>query len=549
MYYVGDHGEPFGIWYGTGAEKLGLQDPIEHNDQRVDKLRQGIDPTSGEVLRRGGTSTRIYKNAEGKEKEYKSVTAYDLTLSAPKSFSVLWATSSEEKRQKLETAQELAVKLTLSYIEENLCFVRTQNGKERASLTAAIFHHSTSREGDCQSHHHCMLMNFGITESGKSGALNSKKILDNVHLIGAVFSNAFEAELHKLKLITVEKKLEKGTSFEIVGVPEPVCEHFSKRRQEIEKHITPESTAKEIQAVVEKTRSKKEGRANREALFRESKKEALALGFDSEQVWGKTKVKEEGKELEFQELTKRVTLSLASSQTIKDRDIKQQVLRHSAGKFTLHEVEAFQAKYIKENLHQIGGKLNRLKRDDTKQLHLQQKSSELRRLKDQTKQAFSKGYRGPELQVKQNKVTAKDSRPKLYTLKKKDSLYSIVRSKLIKPLRTILPEGKQLSYQFQQKQHEKSQKQFQRKQKAFQRKMFFLYMTNKISHNQYKGFTQPKEQKSKLSVNLQWLLGGKMKKTQRDYLIRKIDKQKNVPTQTQEKELIKEQKRTFRRKR
>lgn len=567
-YYADDRGEREGDWYGEGASKLGLRDSIKHNDQCVNKLLQGRNAFTDEVLRRGGTNTRIYKDSDGNEKEYKPVTAFDLTLSAPKSLSVLWATSSEEKRQQLETAQQEAVRQTLSYIEANFCYIRTKEGKEQASLAAAVFQHSTSREGDPQLHTHALIFNIGQTDSSKSGALDSKFILKNIHEIGRVYENSLRGQLHEIGLQTVEKKLQRGTSFEIEDVSEKVCSHFSKRREQIEEHLTPESTSKDVQNIVLKTRVRKEKKVDREALFEESRKQAFELRFDPEKVWNKEKriektpeQIEKEKQTELAKLKESVTRSLASIEpfrAIKERDIKAQFLKHSGGRFTLQEIDKNITQYKKEHLHQIGGELDRWKRYDQKQEtkpHLRVKTNEgilLRKIKEQAKQIIAKKYRERvsdiylnreqlnESREARHKATGKETASKLYTLKERtrseiirDSLYSIVRSKLIKPLQKILPEGKPLSHRYKQKQYEKSRKRYERRRNQFKRKIFFLYLRGKINHRTYQRLRDGKgTPKTALQANLKYATH-QISKKQRDYVVRLLDRKQKVDAQRQ----------------
>ena len=93
-HYAG-RGEAPGFWCGTGAEALGLT-----SGERVERdgfmaLMRGRSPVDGRVLRRmGGCST---------------VAALDLTFSAPKSVSVLFAIADEQVAAALYGAHQRAV--------------------------------------------------------------------------------------------------------------------------------------------------------------------------------------------------------------------------------------------------------------------------------------------------------------------------------------------------------------------------------------------------------------------------------------------------------
>jgi conjugative relaxase-like TrwC/TraI family protein len=78
-YYMGA-GEAPGVWQGGLAAELGLSGVVEPDQLRA--LLLGRDPTTDEEL----LSAR----------RPRTVTAYDVTFSAPKSVSLLWAFASPE---------------------------------------------------------------------------------------------------------------------------------------------------------------------------------------------------------------------------------------------------------------------------------------------------------------------------------------------------------------------------------------------------------------------------------------------------------------------
>ena len=91
-YYAG-RGEAEGRWVGTGAAALGLEG--EADGEAFGALIAGRDPSSGEVLRAGSGRDRVC--------------ALDLTFSAPKSVSVLFAIGDPETSRALVHAHEEAV--------------------------------------------------------------------------------------------------------------------------------------------------------------------------------------------------------------------------------------------------------------------------------------------------------------------------------------------------------------------------------------------------------------------------------------------------------
>jgi TrwC relaxase len=142
--YYTNKEEPQGIFYGKGAAHLGLQgEAIEHNDVRLKKLFQGINPTNGESLRKGAYTVKQYEQyvytdpESGKKQTFKSkaqipdelkaavttetkqqkgVIGYDNVFSAPKDVSVLWSQADSKLREKIHSLHKEAVKESISYL-------------------------------------------------------------------------------------------------------------------------------------------------------------------------------------------------------------------------------------------------------------------------------------------------------------------------------------------------------------------------------------------------------------------------------------------------
>lgn len=73
-----------GRWYGSEAELLGLKGNATSRD--FEAVRQGLDPQTSEFLRQRHSADRIA--SDGAEQS-KARSLYDMTVSAPKSVSVM----------------------------------------------------------------------------------------------------------------------------------------------------------------------------------------------------------------------------------------------------------------------------------------------------------------------------------------------------------------------------------------------------------------------------------------------------------------------------
>ncbi|MFN2505566.1 MAG: relaxase domain-containing protein, partial [Acidimicrobiales bacterium] len=101
-YYL-EPGEPLGVWRGRAVEALGLD--AEVDDGAFLDLMAGLDP---------GTSTFL-----GRHYGEESVRGFDVTASAPKSVSVLFALGDDATRQAVVDAHDAAVATMVDWIEDH----------------------------------------------------------------------------------------------------------------------------------------------------------------------------------------------------------------------------------------------------------------------------------------------------------------------------------------------------------------------------------------------------------------------------------------------
>ena len=121
-------------------------------------------------------------------------------ISAPKSWSVLWAFADPSLRRKMEAALERALRCTIhEYIEPEVARCRLGDGTEvAAKLAAAALIHWTSREHDMQVHAHLLFPNFGLCPDGRTRALVSKRFYERKLDAGACFRVSLEHECSSL---------------------------------------------------------------------------------------------------------------------------------------------------------------------------------------------------------------------------------------------------------------------------------------------------------------------------------------------------------------
>ncbi|WP_109482541.1 MobF family relaxase [Paraburkholderia sp. C35] len=153
------------VWHGGAAESFfDLHGRVSRDD--FGAMLRGIHPRTGEMLIEEHAATRDRR------------AALDLTFSAPKSVSILWAMDNRDSGtlwKAIEQAQLSGVRFALDVYERNGAHVRLGAGgqfKVPAQIATAIFQHGSSRISqanlaaglppDVNIHSHALVMNLGV---------------------------------------------------------------------------------------------------------------------------------------------------------------------------------------------------------------------------------------------------------------------------------------------------------------------------------------------------------------------------------------------------
>jgi conjugative relaxase-like TrwC/TraI family protein len=232
-YYTGGK-EPSGKWYApAGTFGLANGGTVDANTFR--HLHSGADP-DGVPLGRDNRSLKSER-----------VGGYDLTFSAPKSVSVLWAVADTDTRGIMEEAQEKAARAALDVLQKQAGYARRGKGGanlERVKFLAATFQHGearpTEREdgsivSDPQLHTHSVVFNIAEREDGTWGALDGRHFFKWKMAAGALYRAELAHGLQEKLGLGIERA-ENGL-FEIAGIPQSVRDHFSSRRGLIEDEL------------------------------------------------------------------------------------------------------------------------------------------------------------------------------------------------------------------------------------------------------------------------------------------------------------------------
>jgi conjugative relaxase-like TrwC/TraI family protein len=167
----------------------------------------------------------------------------DVTFSAPKSVSVVWALGDRGQRAQIEAAHARAVERSVAYLRERVPAVRRRcDGEvveERAKdVIATAYEHTTARgvsgaeAPDPQLHTHVVITGAVRTDD-RFVAVASRPIFRAGRELGAFYRCALAQELVAEGYEVQQGTGRDGRYFEIAGVPRALCEALSGRRREI----------------------------------------------------------------------------------------------------------------------------------------------------------------------------------------------------------------------------------------------------------------------------------------------------------------------------
>ncbi|MEJ2756321.1 MAG: MobF family relaxase, partial [Gammaproteobacteria bacterium] len=235
-YYLED-GQADAAFVGALLPRLGVGE--DYNSEDFNRLFHGEDAQGKPLTPRRTSPKKPQKEASPTRRP-----GWDLTFSAPKSVSVAWGVASPELQRAIEQAQDQAVKTAFSYLERHFNTVsvgrgvRNEDGTftvqtEKAKLAAATFRHGSSREQDPDLHSHLVLFNLAERADGKLLSVNGADFYARKKELGAIYRVALAHGLKELGFRIERDRF----AFAIFGITPEAQQHFSQRRQQIEKAL------------------------------------------------------------------------------------------------------------------------------------------------------------------------------------------------------------------------------------------------------------------------------------------------------------------------
>ena len=231
-----------GVWRGSGAAEAGLEGAV--SAEGLVLLFDGQHPATGEQL--------------GRRLRHDGVAAWDVTFSADKSVSLLWALGDQVTRQQVVEAFDEATSAAFGYLESVASATRgasktplvddngvpllNDNGTRRfrvetwpietSGFVAASFTEFTSRADDPQLHTHVVVANKVHGVDGIWRSVDGRLLYRHQLTAGYVHEAVLRKELTE-RLGVRWQPVHNGMA-DIEGFTRPQIDAFSQRRQQAE---------------------------------------------------------------------------------------------------------------------------------------------------------------------------------------------------------------------------------------------------------------------------------------------------------------------------
>jgi conjugative relaxase-like TrwC/TraI family protein len=213
----------------------------------------------------------------------------DVTFSAPKSVSAVWALADPWQRATIEQAHANAVEQAIGYMRDEIHVVRRRRDnvvvhETARDLIAVKYLHTTARGvsgvdvPDPQLHSHVVISGV-IRQDGRIAAVSSRPIFRSAREVGAYYRTALAWELRQRGYAVEQATGNHGRYFELADVPLSLREEFSQR-------------AREVAQAIERFRAKYGRAPERDELrhlkLENRKAKQLTTRHDLQQAWQQT---------------------------------------------------------------------------------------------------------------------------------------------------------------------------------------------------------------------------------------------------------------------
>ena len=173
-----------------------------------------------------------------------AVAGFDLTFTAPKSASILWAIGDESVQNAVMEAHREALDAVLELIEDRFLFTRTGTNScmqvETRGMIAAAFDHYDTRTGDPNLHTHVVIANKVQGPDGLWRSVDAQVLYRAAVACSEVYDTVFADALAARLPLTWEHRdhgPRRTPGVEIAGISQDLIDAFSGRSKQIGVHV------------------------------------------------------------------------------------------------------------------------------------------------------------------------------------------------------------------------------------------------------------------------------------------------------------------------
>lgn len=212
---------PQPTWACSGASLLGLSGVAK--PEQVERLAQGFHPLTGEALVKGAGEDHVM--------------GLDMTFSAPKDVSAVFAGADSATRDAVADAVMQAAKTALAHVETQCLTRHGRAGAEKRfakATVAACYPHFASRAGEPQLHVHGFLFNLGKREGEDEwSALEQRAQFERKMSVGILFRTELAS---RMKALGFEVEAD-GKYFTLHGIDQTQRDALSSRSKQIAEYV------------------------------------------------------------------------------------------------------------------------------------------------------------------------------------------------------------------------------------------------------------------------------------------------------------------------
>jgi conjugative relaxase-like TrwC/TraI family protein len=207
-----------GLWFGKGAERLGIGSGGIVDQETFERLCENLHPLTGQKL-------------TARQRQVDRRVCHDFVVSAPKSISVMALTIGDHR---LVEAHEASALIAMERLETEAATRVRQKGSNGTRLTgelvAARFTHGESRDLDPQLHTHFVVFNATWDPvENRWKALQTERMFERM----TFFTEVYRSELARRVINLGYTIRNTANGFELEAVSEDVITRFSKRSRTI----------------------------------------------------------------------------------------------------------------------------------------------------------------------------------------------------------------------------------------------------------------------------------------------------------------------------